>query len=380
MKSQNSKSILSNIQQNLNNIIVSYNTVNMILNPTLNSYKQNFLSSFTSTIISQLNFLIELTKEKDQNEYKINQLIQSNSTNFSKKIANLLSFVNEKKFILNIIYENSFSLINNSLNQTNKNLKSLKNNENSNVKINVSNKIINENHNKKEIKITKKNHSSDKSNTSHPSYLRKSKIMSEIKTKISQQLLKKRRPNEIKRNKSLGNYHTLPNTKNPLLKSQSSTKNKIGNLNLRYSHRIKNSKPIPLNEMSRSKSALKGKYKKNKILGKDFFKEKITTEFEEKGAKPTPFTKYLITRYKSVVEKYEKLDMDEQIKLEEIKNKSYRCSKGKNNKKENDSYRKMNSFDKSNLVLRNSNKSSDYGSNNNTVIPKIIVVKKNDNN
>ena len=72
--------------------------------------------------------------------------------------------------------------------------------------------------------------------------------------------------------------------------------------------------------------------------------------------------------------------MDEQIKLEEIKNKSYRCSKGKNNKKENDSYRKMNSFDKSNLVLRNSNKSSDYGSNNNTVIPKIIVVKKNDNN
>ena len=40
----------------------------------------------------------------------------------------------------------------------------------------------------------------------------------------------------------------------------------------------------------------------------------------------------------------------------------------------------MNSFDKSNLVLRNSNKSSDYGSNNNTVIPKIIVVKKNDNN
>ena len=120
MKSQNSKSILSNIQKNLNNIIVSYNNVNMILNPTLNNYKQNFLLSFTSTIISQLNFLIELTKEKEQNENKINQLIQSNITNYSKNIANLLLFVNEKKFILNHINENSFSIINNNLNSINK--------------------------------------------------------------------------------------------------------------------------------------------------------------------------------------------------------------------------------------------------------------------
>jgi hypothetical protein len=378
MKSQNSKSILSNIQQNLNNIIVSYNTVNMILNPTLNNYKQNFLSSFTSTIISQLNFLIALTKEKDQNEDKINQLIQSNITNYSKNIANLLSFVNEKKFILNNIHENSFSLIHNSLNLTNKNLNSLKFNENSNIK-NSSNKITNYNHNKKEIKITKKCNSSEKFNKSLPSYFKKSKIMNEIKTKISQQLLKKR-PFEKIRNKSLENYHTLPNTKNPLLKSQSSIKNKTVNLNLRYSHRIKKSSPIILNEISRSKSAIKGKYKKSNILGKDFFNEKITTEFEEKGAKPTPFTKYLITRYKSVVENYEKLDMDEQIKLAEIKNKSNRSSKGKNKIKKNDSYKKMNSFDKNNLVLRNSNKSSDNNSNNNTLVPKIIVVKKNDNN
>ena len=378
MKSQNSKSILSNIQKNLNNIIVSYNNVNMILNPTLNNYKQNFLLSFTSTIISQLNFLIELTKEKEQNENKINQLIQSNITNYSKNIANLLLFVNEKKFILNHINENSFSIINNNLNSINKNLNPILNNENLNMKINISNKITN-NNSKKEIKITKKSNSSEKFNKSVPSYLRKSKIMNEIKTKISQQLLKKR-PFEKIRNKSLENYHTLPNTKNPLLKSQSSIKNKTVNLNLRYSHRIKKSSPIILNEISRSKSAIKGKYKKSNILGKDFFNEKITTEFEEKGAKPTPFTKYLITRYKSVVENYEKLDMDEQIKLAEIKNKSNRSSKGKNKIKKNDSYKKMNSFDKNNLVLRNSNKSSDNNSNNNTLVPKIIVVKKNDNN
>ena len=155
MKSQNSKSILSNIQKNLNNIIVSYNNVNMILNPTLNNYKQNFLLSFTSTIISQLNFLIELTKEKEQNENKINQLIQSNITNYSKNIANLLLFVNEKKFILNHINENSFSIINNNLNSINKNLNPILNNENLNMKINISNKITN-NNSKKEIKITKK--------------------------------------------------------------------------------------------------------------------------------------------------------------------------------------------------------------------------------
>ena len=379
MKSQNSKSILSNIQKNLNNIIVSYNNVNMILNPTLNNYKQNFLLSFTSTIISQLNFLIELTKEKEQNENKINQLIQSNITNYSKNIANLLLFVNEKKFILNHINENSFSIINNNLNSINKNLNPILNNENLNMKINISNKITNYNHNKKEIKITKKCNSSEKFNKSVPSYLRKSKIMNGIKTKISQQLLKKR-SNETIRNKSLGNFHTLPNTKNPLLKSESLKKHKITNLNLRYSHRIKKSSPIILNEISRSKSAIKGKYKKSNILGKDFFNEKITTEFEEKGAKPSPFTKYLITRFKSVVENYEKLDMDEQIKIEEIKNKSNRSSKGKNKIKKNDSYKKMNSFDKNNLVLRNSNKSSDNNSNNNTLVPKIIVVKKNDNN
>ena len=377
MKSQNSKSILSNIQKNLNNIIVSYNNVNMILNPTLNNYKQNFLLSFTSTIISQLNFLIELTKEKEQNENKINQLIQSNITNYSKNIANLLLFVNEKKFILNHINENSFSIINNNLNSINKNLNPILNNENLNMKINISNKITN-NNSKKEIKITKKSNSSEKFNKSVPSYLRKSKIMNGIKTKISQQLLKKR-SNETIRNKSLGNFHTLPNTKNPLLKSESLKKHKITNLNLRYSHRIKKTSPIHLNDISRSKSALKGKYKKSNILGKDFFNEKITTEFEEKGAKPSPFTKYLITRFKSVVENYEKLDMDEHIKIEEIKNKSNRSSKGKNKKKNQDSYRKMNSFE-NNLSLRNSNKSSKNISNNNTVVPKIIVVKKNDNN
>ena len=358
MNSENSN--FSLIEQHYNHLISSYNTVTMILNPTLNEFKQNFLSSLTSTLISQLNFLIQIIKEEEEN--KINELIQSNLSILSKNIANLLSFINERKFILNYNHQNSFSILNKLYNTPNKNsfsISSKKKKDNSiNSKLNFSKQD-----NKKEIKKNKKN-SIEKTKNNLP------KIINGIKSKISQQLSKKK-INEKIINMSLDNYYTLPN--NSFLTTQINS-NKKHYINLRYSQNLNKSSP---NIFQRSKSALKEKYKKNNIINNIFNNEKFSYDFEEKKNKVTPFAKYLISKYKNVVDNYEKLENDEQIQMEEIYN---RKSKGKN--KLNNSFNQKTLSDKFvSLNLRNSNKISNNGNNynsNNSIPSKIVVIKKID--
>ena len=116
------------------------------------------------------------------------------------------------------------------------------------------------------------------------------------------------------------------NSLNSLFKKK---KSDISNSNLYLSQKINNSSPNLLKKINlRSKSQINGKHKIKKILSDDYFKEKITTKFEEKGATPTQFTKYLVSKFKGVVENYEKLDIDEQIKINQLKN---RKKSGKNN-------------------------------------------------
>jgi hypothetical protein len=221
----------------------------------------------------------------------------------------------------------------------------------------------NKKENKKEIKKNKKK-SIEKTKNNLP------KIINGIKSKISQQLSKKK-INEKIINMSLDNYYTLPN--NSFLTTQINS-NKKHYINLRYSQNLNKSSP---NIFQRSKSALKEKYKKNNIINNIFNNEKFSYDFEEKKNKVTPFAKYLISKYKNIVDNYEKLENDEQIQMEEIYNKK---SKGKN--KLNNSFNQKTLSDKFlSLNLRNSNKISNNGNNynsNNSIPSKIVVIKKID--
>ena len=373
MKSQNSTSFLVNIQLHLNSIISSYNTINMILNPNLNNYKQNFLSTLISTIISQLNFMVELSKEKEQD---INKLIQSNISTFSKNIANLLSFVNERKFILSYNHQISFSLLNkmnifSKINKINKLPKedkkyfpnSTRNKENPKNKINFPKEDLP--NNKKEIRIKKINNNNNEifRKSAPPSYLRKSKLLNGNKYKIRQQLSKKKiNANKNVINKSLdNNNHSLSNSQNYLLNSNLiNKKNKISNLCL--SHRINKSSPnIFKRGDKRCKSAFTNKYNRH-ILSDDYFNEKITSNFEEKGAKATYYTKYLISTFKRIVENYEKLDYDEQLLMEGFQH----FNKGKKKKKIFIN-KKKNLNDEKVLRYSNKNPNNTYNNSNNNI-------------
>ena len=183
MKSLN---IQLNIQQNFNSMTTLYNTISMILNPTLNDYQQKFLSLIISTLISQIKFLIELSSENIKEKNQKDKLINSNISFFSKNIANILSYIKDKEIKLYYNKQQSFSIIDNSFKLNNDSSKKKENDTNIILKKNTNN-----NNNKIKIKI-QKNNNMKKNNHSN---LKKSKLINGIKQKIIQKLSKKKNDN-----------------------------------------------------------------------------------------------------------------------------------------------------------------------------------------
>ena len=124
--------------QNYNNIINSYNTLKIILEPNLTIEKKSLMNFFFETLNSQLKLFLDLMTTS--NLEKIYELLNNNNQKLSKRISSLFSLIiknnnnidsrnaiNSKNNFKNLKIE-SFNRIN-----TNKKYKYFKNNHDSNI-------------------------------------------------------------------------------------------------------------------------------------------------------------------------------------------------------------------------------------------------------
>ena len=124
--------------QNYNNIINSYNTLKIILEPNLTIEKKSLMNFFFETLNSQLKLFLDLMTTS--NLEKIYELLNNNNQKLSKRISSLFSLIiknnnnidsrnaiNGKNNFKNLKIE-SFNRIN-----TNKKYKYFKNNHDSNI-------------------------------------------------------------------------------------------------------------------------------------------------------------------------------------------------------------------------------------------------------
>ena len=124
--------------QNYNNIINSYNTLKIILEPNLTIEKKSLMNFFFETLNSQLKLFLDLMTTS--NLEKVYELLNNNNQKLSKRISSLFSLIiknnnnidsrnaiNGKNNFKNLKIE-SFNRIN-----TNKKYKYFKNNHDSNI-------------------------------------------------------------------------------------------------------------------------------------------------------------------------------------------------------------------------------------------------------
>jgi len=124
--------------KNYNNIINSYNTLKIILEPNLTIEKKSLMNFFFETLNSQLKLFLDLMTTS--NLEKIYELLNNNNQKLSKRISSLFSLIiknnnnidsrnaiNGKNNFKNLKIE-SFNRIN-----TNKKYKYFKNNHDSNI-------------------------------------------------------------------------------------------------------------------------------------------------------------------------------------------------------------------------------------------------------
>ena len=124
--------------QNYNNIINSYNTLKIILEPNLTIEKKSLMNFFFETLNSQLKLFLDLMTTS--NLEKIYELLNNNNQKLSKRISSLFSLIIKNNN--NIDSRNAINGKNNFKNlkieyfnriNTNKKYKYFKNNHDSNI-------------------------------------------------------------------------------------------------------------------------------------------------------------------------------------------------------------------------------------------------------
>ncbi len=286
-----------------------YITLKEILKPNFSEKKQNFLDLFINILTNQI---------KSYSSYLISNkenLIQDNIFNLSKELSKLLIFIKEKEYnllmfnnIINFTIKSSkrkFSntkLNNNYQNQININKNITLQNKENNISLNktitnsngkslnnnyiVNNFNDNNNNNNNTLRVNRKDNYS---------------IEKTIKIKKHPKL-----ESEKLKNNSVLNYLTNSDDK----------KNKKMKLSLNNSSdKIRISTKENNKSEYRSKSNLKGKYNEIILINNEKLGIKAYEEFTKR---PSNYAKYLVEKYKNVVNDYEKINFEKK-KIKEFK-------------------------------------------------------------
>jgi hypothetical protein len=298
---------VTNDKENMDDFLNSYITLKGILQPNLSERKQNFLDLFINILIMQINSYSTYILSKENS--KKNNIIQENILKLSKEISKLLSHTKENETLL--MYNN---IINFSLNAKKRKFststfqkKYLTNKSNT---LNIQKKIMQkDNHNfslnkspshiqkkpspsENVIKIYKKNRNISVNNSDKNYTIPKfehSKI-----SPIYKQVTKEEEIKEIKNN-SMNDIIRNTDDKKTIFNNKFSSNNSIEKITFTTTgdnHTLKTEN-------------------KNKIRGKSseliINNEKIGIKaYEEITNRPSTYAKYLVKKYKDVVDSYEK--------------------------------------------------------------------------
>jgi hypothetical protein len=291
-----------------------YITLKEILKPNFSERKQNFLDLFINILSNQI---------KSYSSYLLSNkeiLIQDNIFNLSKELSKLLIFIKEKEYNLlmfnNIInftiksskrkFSNTKITNNNYQNQININKNITLQNKENNISLNKTIKSLNNNY----IVNNINNNNTNNNNTLRVNRKDNFSIEKTIKIKKHPKL-----ESEKLKNNSVLNYLTNSDDKK-YKKMKLSLNNSTDKIRISTKENNKSE--------YRSKSNLKGKYNEIILINNEKLGIKAYEEFTKR---PSNYAKYLVKKYKNVVDDYEK------INFEKKKIKEFKKSKTLNKKK-----------------------------------------------
>ena len=304
---------MNNEKNKSDDFLKGYITLKEILKPNFSERKQNFLDLFINILSNQI---------KSYSSYLLSNkeiLIQDNIFNLSKELSKLLIFIKEKEYNLlmfnNIInftiksskrkFSNTKITNNNYQNQININKNITLQNKENNISLNKTIKSLNNNY-----IVNNFNNNNNNNNTLRVNRKDNFSIEKTIKIKKHPKL-----ESEKLKNNSVLNYLTNSDDK----------KNKKMKLSLNNStDKIRISTKENNKSEYRSKSNLKGKYNEIILINNEKLEIKAYEEFTKR---PSNYAKYLVEKYKNVVDDYEK------INFEKKKIKEFKKSKTLNKKK-----------------------------------------------
>ena len=249
-------------------------------------------------------------------------LIQDNIFNLSKELSKLLIFIKEKEYNLlmfnNIInftiksskrkFSNTKITNNNYQNQININKNITLQNKENNISLNKTIKSLNNNY----IVNNINNNNTNNNNTLRVNRKDNYSIEKTIKIKKHPKL-----ESEKLKNNSVLNYLTNSDDKK-YKKMKLSLNNSTDKIRISTKENNKSE--------YRSKSNLKGKYNEIILINNEKLGIKAYEEFTKR---PSNYAKYLVEKYKNVVDNYEKMDVDKQKNFSKTFNKSASFKKKK---------------------------------------------------
>ena len=304
---------MNNEKNKSDDFLKGYITLKEILKPNFSERKQNFLDLFINILSNQI---------KSYSSYLLSNkeiLIQDNIFNLSKELSKLLIFIKEKEYNLlmfnNIInftiksskrkFSNTKITNNNYQNQININKNITLQNKENNISLNKTIKSLNNNYIVNNI-----NNNNNNNNTLRVNRKDNYSIEKTIKIKKHPKL-----ESEKLKNNSVLNYLTNSDDKK-YKKMKLSLNNSTDKIRISTKENNKSE--------YRSKSNLKGKYNEIILINNEKLGIKAYEEFTKR---PSNYAKYLVEKYKNVVDDYEK------INFEKKKIKEFKKSKTLNKKK-----------------------------------------------
>ena len=305
---------MNNEKNKSDDFLKGYITLKEILKPNFSERKQNFLDLFINILSNQI---------KSYSSYLLSNkeiLIQDNIFNLSKELSKLLIFIKEKEYNLlmfnNIInftiksskrkFSNTKITNNNYQNQININKNITLQNKENNISLNKTIKSLNNNY----IVNNINNNNTNNNNTLRVNRKDNFSIEKTIKIKKHPKL-----ESEKLKNNSVLNYLTNSDDKK-YKKMKLSLNNSTDKIRISTKENNKSE--------YRSKSNLKGKYNEIILINNEKLGIKAYEEFTKR---PSNYAKYLVEKYKNVVDDYEK------INFEKKKIKEFKKSKTLNKKK-----------------------------------------------
>ena len=288
---------MNNEKNKSDDFLKGYITLKEILKPNFSERKQNFLDLFINILSNQI---------KSYSSYLLSNkeiLIQDNIFNLSKELSKLLIFIKEKEYNLlmfnNIInftiksskrkFSNTKITNNNYQNQININKNITLQNKENNISLNKTIKSLNNNY----IVNNINNNNTNNNNTLRVNRKDNYSIEKTIKIKKHPKL-----ESEKLKNNSVLNYLTNSDDKK-YKKMKLSLNNSTDKIRISTKENNKSE--------YRSKSNLKGKYNEIILINNEKLGIKAYEEFTKR---PSNYAKYLVEKYKNVVDDYEKINFE----------------------------------------------------------------------